>query len=226
MTQVPLGKVSVTIGIPIDNGMPPRSVMSLVHTTNRLTAMGIPFNVFMEVSGVVQIGRDMVFDDFLRSDMDKLFWIDSDQVWAPDDFLRLLALSTQVDVVAAAYPAKVDGPPTFYAHLMEEAPRGPFGLVEIKGVGLGFAIVDRKVCQQLAENAPKVQDQITGRETAAVFRVDIFEGHRRTEDIAFFADIRALGHRVWLDPMIELGHIGEKEWRGSILDAFKPRAVA
>jgi hypothetical protein len=37
--------------------------------------------------------------------------------------------------------------------------------------------------------------------------------HRRGEDGAFFDDIRALGHKVWLDPTIELGHVGTKVYR-------------
>ena len=69
----------------------------------------------MEASSVVQIGRDAVLDDFLQDDTQKLFWIDSDMVWEPGDFLRLLALSTTRGVVCAAYPRKVDGPIQFDA---------------------------------------------------------------------------------------------------------------
>ncbi len=56
---------------------------------------------------------------------------------------------------------------------------------------------------------------------ASVFRCDIFNGFRRTEDMAFFADIRAAGYTVWMDPAIELGHIGEKMWKGCIGTAFQ-----
>jgi hypothetical protein len=33
-----------------------------------------------------------------------------------------------------------------------------------------------------------------------------------------FEDIRALGFKVWLDPTIELGHVGSKEWRGAVAE--------
>jgi hypothetical protein len=45
--------------------------------------------------------------------------------------------------------------------------------------------------------------------------------------MAFFADIRELGHKVWLDPAVNLGHVGTKEFRGSISEAmFGTRAQA
>jgi len=218
--RLSLGDVSVTIGMPVDNGIPPRTVMALAQTVHRCAKMDIRCDIAMEVSGVIQIGRDNVLDDFLRGDTDKLFWIDSDMVWNPDDFIRLLALSTQVDVVGAAYPAKVEGPTTFYANFDVTGRRGDYGLMEVKGLGLGFTVVSRAVAEKLAADAPKVADQISGRSVASVFRVDVVDGRRRTEDMAFFADIRAAGYPVWIDPHISLGHIGEREWRGRILDAF------
>lgn len=218
---IPLGDVSVCIGMPVDNPIPHKTVASLCSTVRQLTVMGIRHSISMHVSGVVQIGRDNVLDEFLKSGLEKLFWIDSDMVWSPEDFLIMLALSTKVDVVGASYPAKVEGPTTFYANFDAERKTGPYGLQEVKGLGLGFTIVSRRVCEQLAANAPKVKDQIAGNEVASVFRVDVTpEGYRRTEDMAFFADIRELGHTVWLAPTIELGHIGEREWRGRIMDAF------
>ena len=222
MTEsIPLGDVSVCIGIPLRNPFPPKTVASLCATVHRLTLMGIKHRLSMNIS-LVEIARDNVLDEFLKSGMQKLFWIDSDMVWSPEDFLIMLALSTKVDVVGAAYPAKVEGPLTFYANFDAERNTGPYGLQEVKGLGLGFTIVDRKVCEQLAANAPKVKDQIAGNEVASVFRVDVTpDGYRRTEDMAFFADIRELGHTVWLAPTIELGHIGEREWRGRIMDAWK-----
>jgi hypothetical protein len=55
---------------------------------------------------------------------------------------------------------------------------------------------------------------------AAVFRFDTINGNRRTEDMAFFADLADLGYTVWADPHITLGHIGQREWRGRFLDVL------
>jgi hypothetical protein len=64
-------------------------------------------------------------------------------------------------------------------------------------------------------------DDVNRREIASVFRIDAVNGRRRGEDIAFFSDIRALGHKVWLDTTIDLGHIGSKTYRGTVRDILK-----
>ena len=49
-------------------------------------------------------------------------------------------------------------------------------------------------------------------------------GERTGEDVFFFNDVRAAGFDVWLDPSIELGHVGEHEWRGRFADTItKPK---
>ena len=209
--------------MPVDNPIPHYTTISLCNTVARLAQMGVECSIAMQVSGVVTIARDAVLNEFLNSGMQKLFWIDSDMVWTPDDFLQLLAQSTKVDVVGAAYPAKTEGPMIFYANFDQDRKIGPYGLQEVKGLGLGFTIVDRKVCEELAAKAPLVKDQIAGIEMRSVFRVDIYEGYRRTEDMAYFADIRELGYTVWMNPLISLGHIGERQWKGAIAQAFEKK---
>jgi hypothetical protein len=65
-----------------------------------------------------------------------------------------------------------------------------------------------------------VNDQIAKREIPSVFRIDSVDGGRRGEDMAFFADIRAAGYKVMLDPTVDLGHVGRKVYTGSIRDAL------
>lgn len=227
--QVNIEGMTVAIGMPVDNPIPHRTVMSLCETIKRCGELHVFVDLIMVCCGIVQMGRDQVLDEFLNGrakNAKKLFWIDSDTVWHPDDFLRMLALSTQVDVVGVTYPTKTEGPITFLANYTAPVELSPLGLIPAIGMGLGYTIVDRAVCETLAAKAPRVVDSLSGREMAEVFRVDTFIGkdgrrERRTEDMAFFADVADAGFTVWLDPSIELGHIGEREWRGRLLDAFQ-----
>ncbi len=223
--SIDLNETSVLIGMPVapKSGVPPKTVMSLMAVGRDLERAKIDYGVSMRISGIVMVGRDMVLDDFLSGDKQKLFWIDSDMVFAPGDFFRLLALSQRMDVVCATYPAKVETPNKFFVNREpNKVSRNKYGCLSIKGTGLGFTIVDRKVVEALAAKAPIALDQVTGKKMASVFRVDITpEGNRRTEDFAFFSDIRDLGYEVWLDPSIDLGHIGEREWRGSIMETYE-----
>jgi hypothetical protein len=220
--EVDIRTVSVTIGMPVGGSIPPWTVASLVSTISQCASSGIRCEFVMEQSSVVQIGRDAILDDFLKDDTDKLFWIDSDMTWEPGDFLRLLALSTIKPVVCATYPRKVEGGPQFQIDMdLDAVESDDHGLIPVRGAGLGFTVVDRAVCRQLADSKPMVADGLNGRAMREVFRVDTIDGRRRTEDMAFFADIRELGHTVWLDPSINLGHVGMREWTGVVMDAFQ-----
>lgn len=217
--NVDLGGVSVTLGMPLYGSMiPARTAASLVATATACAQCDVRLEFVIE-KGLVEFSRDALLDDFLTGDTDKLFWIDSDMIWEPGDFLRLLALSTLRDVVCATYPSKSDKP-AFHIDMPEAVTMDELGLIGVNGLGLGFSVMSRRVCEEVAANAPRVQDTLNGREMASVFRVDTVNGKRRSEDMAFFADIRALGHKVWLDPSINLGHIGERVYRGTVMDAF------
>lgn len=217
--RINIGGVSVYIGIPVYGRIPPYTALSLARTLHECGAQALPIEMGMMHRGIVTWARDMVLDGFLKSDKQKLFWIDSDVVWEPEAFFRLVALSTLRDVVCAAYPAKREGALDFQiSGSGEEQASDELGLLDIWGTGLGFTIMDRKVCEAVSANASLVVDQNAGEATRSVFRTDVVNGIRRGEDMAFFSDIRGLGHKVWLDPSITLGHVGDKCWRGRALD--------
>lgn len=218
--------VSVMIGMPVDNPIPHKTSLSLAMTMYATGMRRMPVSVAMEISGIIQCGRDAVLDDFLNSDYQKLFWIDSDMVWNTDDFLKMVALSTRYDVICASYPVKIAEKKSFIAKQSGILRPDELGMVEVEGVGLGFTVIDRKVAEAVAKDKPVVIDQMTGRSMKSVFRVDIVDGHRRTEDMAFFADIRDAGFKVMMDPEIELGHIGENEWRGKFSETFSKDKAA
>ena len=222
--QIDLKGLSVMIGMPAGRDLPGLTVKSLMGTQSLCRDVHVPLQLGMVIgSAVVQWARDEVVDLFLQSDATRLFWIDSDMTWKPEQFMRLLALSQYHDVICAAYPAKKEQP-TFYVNWDANAglQQVEHGLLEIRGIGLGFTVMSRKVVEELAARAPRVVDDVSKRDMAAVFRIDTTaDGRRQGEDMAFFSDIRALGYKVLLDPTVDLGHIGTKEYRGAIKDALK-----
>ena len=212
--EAKLDGLSVMIGIPAGRDLPAQTVKSLIGTFGLLQTIGVPCQLGMIAgSSVVQWARDEVFDIFVRSDANRLFWIDSDMVWEPQDFMRMVALSTVYPVVCAAYPAKLDLT-TFYLHHDKAKPleADERGLLEVWGVGLGFTVIRREVVEALSAAAPKLYDEIGQREIAEVFRVGGVDENgrrcRRGEDMAFFSDIRSHGFKVMLDPEVSLGHVG------------------
>lgn len=216
-----LKNASVMIAIPVNRDLPWQTARSLMETCIRFANTGLNFDVqFVVGSSIIECARSKVADVFLKGKCQHLFMIDSDQTWTPDAAIRMLALSTKMDVVCGAYPAKHD-PPTFLLNPEDcEVETNEWGCLPLKGLGLGFTIVQRHVMEELADRAPKLTFPDSDDSIAHIFRCDIVDGAFRGEDMAFFADVRALGYTVWVDPTIEIGHVGAKEYRGKLTDAI------
>jgi len=220
--DINLDGLSVMVGMPASRDLPALTVKSLLSTFNLCQKMGIPCELgLIANNAVVQWARDEVVDVFLKSNATRLFWIDSDMVWEPEQFMRMLALSQLRSVVCATYPAKVETPTFYVNHIGGEFAVDELGLMSILGVGLGFTVMQRCVLEELAAKAPKVHDELSNRNVASVFRVGSVGGKREGEDMAFFRDVRELGHKVWLDPEVDLGHIGHKQYTGRVRDAMQ-----
>lgn len=217
---IPSG-LHVMIGMPIGRDLPARTASALFETAKACQATGIGTTLSMHAA-VTQLARDMIFADFLNSTADLLFWIDSDMVWTPDEFMRIVALASQrKHFVGVAYPAKSPGKNEFYISVPNGAPIEEFGLVRAIGYGMGFCAHDRLVAEAIAATKPEIGDSITGRRYRSVFRFDMHNGNFRSEDMAFMADVAAAGFDVWLDPAVTLGHVGNFEWRGSLAEAVQ-----
>lgn len=223
--EIDIRQCKVMLGMPLKDMTPKQTVMSIAKTMREAGRIGLDLRYAQGSASNNDRARDIVVDGFLSSDCDKLFWVDSDMVWEPEAFFKLIALSTQVDIVLASYPAKVEGPIPFFVDMDSPAETGDFGLLKIKGAGLGFCCMDRKPVQAIADISEECYDQSIERNRKKIFRHDIFEGKDRTEDFAFFADAMDCGFDIWLDPTIELGHIGSKEWRGKLADAHNIQLV-
>lgn len=210
----------IVIGMPIGSGsLPWATAFSLLKTMDACRAADIPCR--MEVvagCSVVTWARSAIADGFLKSDFTHLFWIDSDLVWEPRDFARIVGLGAVHDVIGATYPFKKLNPMSFLINHVGEPGQyhvNGHGCVKVKGMGLGFTLVKREVMEKVAATKTKRRDPITGAEYADIFRID-HEG----EDLAFFSDIRAAGYDVWLDPSISLGHHGSMIYKGDPIEAL------
>jgi len=198
--------------MPVHRAIPPKTALSLAKVAMVCGANGIECDIVMEACSDVRLGRNYVAREFLKGDKTKLFWIDSDMEFEPDAFIRFLAWSTLYPVVCATYRDRRSG--DFIATLGPE--RSEHGLAECLGTGLGFTIVDRAVMEELAASSPVKHDKLQNTTFAKIFRERDNGETEWGEDFQFFADIRATGRKVWLDPTIRLGHIGEYVWTGAL----------
>jgi len=224
-------KPSVMIGMPIGSGsLPWPTAVSLLATVRVLDREGIKFKIEAPTGcSVVQWARSSVAEAFLKSDFTHLFWIDADIVWSPDDFIRILGFGAVLGAVGATYPFK-KYPIGFLVNLAGEPGQvevNGLGCVKIESMGIGFTLIQREIMEKVAATKPMMRDDLNGQEYRDIFRVDRTPDRGpRGEDIAFFADVRAAGYDVWLDPSIQLGHIGSETFRGDPIEALGLSAFA
>jgi len=222
---------AVGIGMPCMATIPWQTALSLARTTHLAAAGGVPINLHVVAnSSLVQIARNVILENFLAGQEHFLFWIDSDIVWQPADFVRVLRLTKELGLVSGAYPIKRD-PPECIINVTESAPPSQHGCVAIDGMGLGFTCIRRDLIEAFAATKGRMYHAGNGRMILDAFRVDTkthADGsvHARGEDGAFFDDMRALGHQAWLDPTLSLGHVGAKEYRVEMQEISQPLALA
>lgn len=224
MPHYDLTGISVFIAMPVSRDLSPSTVRSLLESQRACFENGIPFDLEFHVGSTVFHARSKQAHAFLKTAHNRFFQIDADMVWTADDFLRMVALSTKMDCVCAIYTARCD-PPKFFINVDDLGAAlvaNEHGCFPIKGAGLGFTVVTRRVIEQLAEKAPKIWfPQAPDEKIAKIFRFDEPAGEARGEDMAFFQDILDLGYTVNLEPTITLGHVGDKEFRASFMDSLQ-----
>lgn len=219
-----LGGLRVFIAIPTHRDFHPETVIAIVRTQEELLRRGIPVTTSITYNGsLIHHVRSKVAWEFLKSDCNRLFWVDSDMQWEPKDFIRLLALSTEMSIVAGAYPAKQE-PIIFLGRAAGDMEANRHGCLPVDGFGMGFCCMDRKVIEDAAAAAPmkrfhQLPDPIPHTFFLPGEEVDDGKG-AEGEDMAFFARAKAQGHQLWVDPSIELGHIGSRIYRGRLLDTL------
>jgi hypothetical protein len=212
----------VFLGMPVHRDINVWTVRSILDTRATLERRGSPVAVVMVDGGsIVEAARSSVAHQFLQSDSNRLFCVDSDIVWEPNEFTRLLAMSTVMDVVIASYPVKRDPPQFFISAGAPELKTNEYGCIPNIGAGLGFACIQRHVIEKLAEKAPKVHFADAKEKIPHIFRCDVEDSKFVGEDMAFFDDVRKLGIEIYLDPTVELGHHGHKTFKGRLIDHLK-----
>lgn len=216
----------IMIGMPVGSGSVPwPTALSLLNTVRACDREKIPVQICAPVgSSVVTWARSAVVGAFLKSDCTHLFWIDSDMVWTPADFFRLVGFGAIYPLIGAAYMLKRD-PAECVINCPGEADTfevNGHGNVRVKSLAMGFTICKREVIEKIAATKPMLKDVLSGHEYPDFFRLGRKPetGHGLGEDIAFFEDAEALGYLAWLDPAIRLGHVGQKIYTGDVIEAL------
>lgn len=210
MQSYNLKGINVFIAVPVKDVIHPQTVIAIMDTLTLLREKGIPYKFAFQIGGTLCGGRNVAVADFLSGEANRLLFIDSDLIFKPDDVIRLLAMSTVMDIVLAAYPTRQE-PMGFFIRVPDgqKIPFNEHGCAAIDGMGIGLSVLHRRVLEDLSAKAPLIR-YMTQDGLPWVFKFEVHDGQFRGEDIGFFEDAKKLGYQCWLDPTITPGHLGRK----------------
>jgi glycosyltransferase involved in cell wall biosynthesis len=218
----------VLIGTPSHDGkVDAQYANCLIETIKACSQLGVDVQHFFILYDALLVrARNDIFKQALQADVDDLVWIDSDMVWTPDQFIRLL--SHPVDLVAGTARKKTDAEEKYAVHTSKAMSKlfvDDRGLMEVEGVGCAFTRMTRACMQRLWKKARPYRDDNRGGQNKMVFDVGVLDGEITGEDIMMSHLYRSVGGKVYLDTKITCGHIGVKMFVGNFDMWFKKIAL-
>jgi hypothetical protein len=191
-------------------------VKSLVKTCAVLDEKGISYRFISRYSSFVPTARELTTLDLsqhyygedakvaLGVEYKKIFWIDSDIEWEPEDFLKLyeseleivsgLYVLDHVGTVAVNYPNET-GVPTRVNRvefMLHDLP------VEVGGVGFGFLAVKQGVFEKM-ERPWFLINRVKWSPEKEI-RVNVGEDYSRC------ANASRSGFKIFVDPLVKVKH--------------------
>lgn len=177
---------------------------------------------------IITRARNSLVNQFLESDCTELLFIDSDIHFKHQDILRIMALGSDLDVVAGAYPRRAKDQ-MFFADLYYNEHGGieltPEGLMRVNRIGTGFMFIRRHVIETLRDKHPewKYWVDVEKKYHYSLFDFAVTPEGYMGEDYLFCDRVRAEGFKVYLDTETNLGHFGTMEYTANFAEqVLKP----
>ena len=206
-----------------------KTAFAIAQLVPKLDKMGVQITlVHLSGCSIITKARNKLVANFMDSECTDLLFVDADVVINVDAVTRLLALSTDRDIVAGTYPRRATDAKFFLDFHLDEHNQLEFdenGLMRVESVATGFMLIRRHVLEHLIEAHPEWEYKGDGDGDVeyAVFDFAIVDGNYIGEDYLFCRRAREAGFKVYLDPMISLPHIGTQEFtRDFHQDALQP----
>lgn len=235
LVEVPKGpdKKRICLGLlTYDGNVTARTAMCLTQAVMQCAAQGWGFTyILRESDSMVARGRSFVASQFLENpasaNCTDLVFVDTDLSWDGNEFIRLC--SHDVDVVGGAYPYK-DESGDFPLRWPSDGLMEENGLWEVQAVTPGFCRISRKALEKIARERPWIEFKDRGCEKGQRSWM-FFDNLQRPsgvydEGYVFCEHWRGVGGKVYLDPDLNLTHIGRKAYNHGTLRQWLDRKSA
>lgn len=189
--------------------------------------------ILREADSMVARGRSFLASQFIENPAfakcTHLAFIDCDLTWDKDEFVRLI--SHPVDVVGGAYPFKDESGDFPLQWKPSSGLEEQYGLWIVQSVTPGFFRVTREALVKIAREMPWLEYKDRANPEGQRSWMFFDNIHRPNgifdEGYIFCERWRTVGGTVYLDPDLNLTHIGMKAYNhGSIREWMDKRASA
>lgn len=179
---------------------------------------------FLPGCSLITQARNQLVRDFLDSDAERMVFVDSDVAWSLGSLLRIAHASVPLAGGAYRYKSEDENYPVIWLDGAELWADPDTGLLEVKSLPGGFLSISREVFTELTKAFPGRGYAFQGHDFHGFFHAPIANGVMYGEDSAFCLDWRAIGGKVWLDPELQLTHVGgSKAFNGCIGEWLRRR---
>jgi hypothetical protein len=205
MTNIPTHIRRVLVATPTHDGrIDARYAMSLIDTMRQ-----VPPDVAIDVKFIcgdtlLIRARDTLLQFAVDMCADELVWIDADTYWKPADFMRLI--DSPHAYIGGIQRLKQDKPVVPLRLLPGYLPDSE-GIIRIRGIGFGMTRMAKECFTQLHAAGQPYESQ--GRHLRRVFDMPIVAGQMIGEDFTVCEAWRDMGHDVYADTRIKLGHVAD-----------------
>ena len=211
-TRVPRD-MKITLAVCTNRGVRPKTAQSLLEMVNY--SKELDFHILVAERGyTVAENRNYCVVQAQRNVSDSLMFVDDDMTFPKDTLERLLGANKEV-VGVNSYSRCLPLSPTTglmdkngeYMHPNKYTPwemRIPEELFKAYFVGCGVCLIDMKVFEQIKKPYFEFEVYKTGDAKGMV---------KNGEDGTFCRKVKEAGMDVWCDPTIEVGHLGEYEYK-------------
>ncbi len=212
-------KRECSIAVPVAQVVEPKVLQSMMALVNYSAHNGIAVqDIGITERCLIDDARNTLAETFLSSSTEWIFWMDSDMTFPKDTLVKLFNLAEKKDakmITGVYYQRRGGNLPCLWSRGQEtesglvtgtNTPKGaankymgsfmiispdkkePF---EAHAAGFGCVLVHRSVFEMM--NRPWFQ----------------FIKGVCSEDFYFFVQAQELGFKLWVEPTIDLGHIGD-----------------
>lgn len=207
------------IAIPCAQVVDPKTLQSMMSLVNYSAMNGIKIrHIGITERTLIDDARNTLVEGFLKSPTEWLFWMDSDMTFPPDSLVKLFDVVEKKEakmVTGVYYQRKGNFLPCIWSRGQETTDGSKTGMGTIKGqqnkYAGSFMIIHPDKKEPFEVHAAGFGCVLIHRSVFEMMDRPWFQFIKGicSEDFYFFVKAQELGIKLWAEPTIDLGHIGD-----------------